>query len=72
MAIPKPFFELEAGDVFKFIPTGEIMAKVGRNKVLLLSPNDQHEDEKGKIVKLVKLDVIEDCLLIDINKGFYK
>ena len=72
MAIPKPFFELEPGDVFKFVPTGEIMAKVGRNKVLLLSPNDQHEDEKGKIVKLVKLDVIEDCLLVDINKGFYK
>ena len=68
----KPFNSLENGDVFRFVPTGEIMAKVSRTKVLVIEPKECFEEQRGKIVKLVGDDLISDCLVLDLTKGFYK
>lgn len=68
----KKFYMLANGDVFKFVPTGEIFAKVSPRKVLVIEPKDLMEDQRGKIVSLVPLDRERDCLVLNLNKGFYK
>lgn len=68
----KPFSAIQKGEVFKFIPTGCILAKVSKNKVLVIDPCWQLDDERGKIVKLVDIELNEKCAPINTRKFFYK
>lgn len=67
-----PVWKTKNGDVFKFIPTGDILARVTRTKFLVVEPSENFIDEKGKMTTLTALDLIEDALIVDLKKGFYK
>lgn len=67
-----PFWRVERGEVFRFVETGDILAKVGRTRVLVCDPCFVNEDERGKIVSLVKKDLEAPCAVLNLRKGFYK
>lgn len=67
-----PFYRLPNGKVFVFLKTREIMAKVSPTTVLVLRPDSQHFDERGKIVPLIEKDQLGLCAPIDIGKYRYE
>ena len=67
-----PFDFLPNGEIFKLTTTNEIMVKVTKTKVLVIVPDEFHEDEKGKVVQMVEKDMESLCLAIDPTKFFYK
>ena len=70
--LTKAFRFVERGDVFRFIETGCILAKVGERRVLVCDPCEELEDERGKIVSLVDGDMDCKCAIINLKKRFYK
>lgn len=71
MATQKQFRYVEPGEVVRF-PTGCILARVSRLKVLVCEPCFEFEDERGKIVDLVEDDLNEFCSVLDLTRRFYK
>lgn len=68
----RPFRKVERGEVFRFIETGCILAKVGNRRVLVCEPCIEFEDERGKIVSLVDGDMDCPCAVVNLGKRFYK
>jgi hypothetical protein len=67
-----PFYRLPRGTVFRFIKTGDILAKVWDEHVLVCDPCKTFEDDFGKIEKVVPDDMFAPCAIVNLRKSFYK